>query len=216
MTKKANQEPVRFSNAFMNNIATPGRKVQGSIKPQITATSTKDKFTFNEKACIALGVKEGSRIIIIDQNLRISDPDSKLAQDERFFVAVAPEDYSQPAAIVGKQKAFSYSGVWSAMIMNNPQLTEASVQDLISAGLGILRGEEGKNYVGLKKVTADLVLYKEADEDGNEVTKFQLEEDGTPVEIYALKNLRISDHNPKSTGEGDEEATPETEETEVE
>jgi len=213
MAKNRSEEPVRFSMAFLGKVAPAGRKIQGSNRPEIIATSTKDKFVLNDKACMLMGVEEGSKIVMIDQNLYIKNADEKLSQDKRFFLAVAPEDYSGNTATVGKQKAFSYSGVWSAILMNDPQITEASAHDLIDAGLGLLRGEKGKNYVGLKKVAMKLAQYTETDEDGNVIEHFPLEEGGTAVNIYTLADAQFRDHTPKSEGEEDDD-TAEAEVTE--
>lgn len=203
---KTREEAPRFSMAFLGKIAPAGRKVQGSSRPELTATSTKDKFTLNSKACILMDVKPGSRIIMLDQNLG----ENKVAQDERFLLAVLPEEYKDLVlnATVGKTNAFSYSGVWSAMIMNNPELTEASVPDLVRAGMGILRGKNKKNYVGTKNVVGELSQLILQDEDGNDVTRFQLPVDGLPpLALYKVINLEVRDHEPKSEGSTEETST---------
>jgi hypothetical protein len=202
---KTTVEPTRFSFAFLGKIAPAGRKVQGSNRPELTATSTKDKFVFNEKACLMLGIGEGSKVVMIDQNLHIpAGTGERLSQNERFFVAVAPEGFDQ-CALISATKAFSYSGVWSAMLMNDPEITEASTADLVRAGLGILRGEKGKNYVGTKKVCMEVVKYTETDEDGNVVEDFELIEGYPKVKLYGLKNAELRDHTPKSEASTEED-----------
>lgn len=217
MAKKV-EEPLRFSMAFIGKVAPAGRKVQGSNRPELTATSTKDKFTFNEKACRLMGIEEGTEVLMIDQNLYIDKAEDKLPQEKRFYVAVAPANYPGTTATVGGQKSYSYSGIWAAILMQDPSITEATVADLVRANMGITRGEGGKSYVGTKKVAMELVQYIELDEENNVVEYFPLtaamQEANEGVKLYSLVNHEVRDHEPKSVGkkkEG-EVAEPETEE----
>lgn len=212
MSKSKVEETPRFSNAFIGRVAVAGRKVQGSSRPELIATSTKDKFSLNAKACQMLGVAEGSKVVMIDQNLPYKDADGNVVrnvfpQDKRFYIAVAPENYTGVTATISKQKAFSYSGIWSAILMNDPEICEASVADLVRAKLGILRGEDNKNYVGVKKVHMALTQYTETLEDGATAEYFPLSnemaEAGEGVKIYSLSSFEFREHTPKEVGEED-------------
>lgn len=205
MAKQAMNEPSngRFSSTFLGKIAPAGRKVQGSSRPEIRATSTKDKFVLNEKARLLMGVEVGSRVIMIDQNLKLGAGE-RLEQNERFFICPAPEGFDE-AALIGDTKAFSYSGVWSAMIMNDPEITEASVDDLVRADVGILRGAKMKNYVGTKIAAGEVIRYTEEDEEGKTVDLFELIEGYPAVPVFRITNIEFKNHDPKSTSdeEGD-------------
>lgn len=211
MAKNQEEAPrFTFATAFMNKVAPVGRKVQSSSRSELEATSTKDKFNINEKARLLMGLNDDSKVFMVDQNLHIpAGSGQRLAQDKRFYVGVAPEGYKN-AAVVGSTNAFSYSGVWSAMLMNDPEVTEASTGDLVRAGLGILRGKEGKNYVGTKKVVWEVVPYTETGENGETISLFpltaEMAEAGEGVAIYSLINPEFEDHTPKSTGTKEEVA----------
>jgi hypothetical protein len=201
MAKQTMVETGRFSTTFLGQLAPAGRKVLGSSRPELIATSTKDKFTLNEKATMLMGVKEGSQIVMIDKNLYITNPEEKLSQNERFLIAVVDDSFEGivNTATIGKTKSYSYSGVWSAIVMRDPLITEATKKDLVRAGLGILRGKND-SYVGLKKVSMELVPYVEGED-----TLFQLAEGTNPVALYSLINAEVHDHDPKSIGKDGEE-----------
>ena len=201
---KSQEETPRFSFAFMGKIAPAGRKVQGSSRPEVIATSTKDKFVINQKAKSLMGLSEGSKIVMIDQNLDLP-AGSRLPQNERFFLAIAPEGY-EAAAKLGDTNAFSYSGVWSAVIMNDPELTEASTADLVRAEKAILRGDKGKNFVGLQTVRMEVVPYTEEDEDGKVISNFVIAENYPAVPLYRLQNAEVKPHDPKSVKSDEAEA----------
>lgn len=205
---KGMTETGRFSSTFLGQIAPAGRKVLGSARPELIATSTKDKFTFNEKGARLLSIVPGSKVVMIDRNLFIEDAADKLPQNERFFVAKVDDSFEAagvPTATVGETKSFSYSGIWSAILMNDPMTTEATVGDLVRIGMGILRGKAGKNFVGTKKAAMGLVRLMDGDND-----MFVLQEGTNPVPVYRLVDLDIRKHEPKSAGKKAEEA--ETEE----
>lgn len=212
--QSSQEETPRFTFAFMNKVAPVGRKVQSSSRPELVATSTKDKFTINEKARLLLNLSDTDKIFMVDQNLYIpAGTGDRLAQDKRFYIGVAPEGFKN-AAVVGDTNAFSYSGIWSAMLMNDPEVTEASTADMVRNGLGILRGKAGKNYVGTKKVVWEVVPFVQENSDGTTTELFpltpEMEEAGEGVKIYSLINPEFADHTPKSTG-GKEEVAEEVE-----
>jgi hypothetical protein len=88
------------------------------------------------------------------------------------------------------------------MLMNDSEITEASTADLVRAGLGVLRGTKGKNYVGTKKVTWSVVPYTETLPDGTVVSLFpltaEMAEAGEGVAIFSLIDPEFSAHTPKS------------------
>jgi hypothetical protein len=186
----------RFSSAFLGKVAPAGRKVQGSSRPEIRATSTKDKFVLNEKARILMGVEPGSKVVMLDNNL-YKAPEDRISNDKRFFIAACPEGYTENA-LLGDTNAFSYSGVWSAILMNDPQITEASSDDMVRAGLGIKRGKQGKNYVGTKIAAMELVKYTE-EVDGEILDTFEIVPGFPAVPVFELTNIEFKNHDPKKT-----------------
>ena len=202
------EEVSRFSG-FASKVVPSGSKVQGSAFPTLTATSTKDKFNLNQKALALMGLTEGDNIAMLDVNRgEVTTEDS----NSRWYITAGWDKGKgqMEGAKIGKGGSFSYSGIYSAIQMNKPDIAEATVRDLVGAGKGIIRQTESgaDSFIATQKVQFKVEKLAEEDADGNLVTDFEVAK-GVFQKVYALTEMEVIPHTPKEVGEGDDEDTDE-------
>ena len=214
----------RFSK-FHGTATKSGKKVLGSIHPELKAASTKDKFVLNAVALKLLGIKPGKdRVVLYD-----FAGQEGVTNETRFFIAKGGADSNgaEHGALVGKNGVFSYGEIWSAYHMGEISVTAARPDDMIAVGK-VIRTEEvqAKNDDGSPKVDKkgkpvmtggaiianQLILgnleialmpnpeYDADDEDSKEFIELRGEEieDGLFADVYAVKSLRVVAHDPRT------------------
>lgn len=201
----------RFSNSFIGKVVASGSKVQGSAYPTLTVASTKDKFVLNQKALALMGLDEGAYVVMIDSNrgsVTTGDPNA------RWYLTAGWDKGKGnfEGAKIGKGGSFSYSGVYSAIQMNDPNIAEASIKDMAAAGKGILReaeaDEDGKKkltFIATQKVTFNVKRLVEGEE-GEEITEFDVAT-GIKQAVYCLTEMEVVAHTPRTEGD-DDDTTP--------
>lgn len=199
----------RFSSSFVGKTVASGSKVQGSIYPTLTVTSTKDKFVLNTKALGLMGLSEGSNIVMIDMNRGEQVVDDSNA---RWYLTMGWDKGKgqTEGAKIGRNGSYSYAGIYSAIQMNNPAISEASVKDMVSAGKGITRvtgtAEDPKEaFIATQKVTFKVERLVQPNEVEGEpdLTEFEVSK-GIFQPVYALTEMEIIPHTPRSEGEADD------------
>lgn len=186
------------AQSFLGKVQMTTKVVQ-SADPQIECSTTKDKFKLNPAAMDQLGIKgdSTSRILMIDQNIGVSDPADRVGLNDRFFVAVNPFGTGKKG-LVAKGGEFSYAGPWGVINSGRDDVTQIPHKDLAQQGLLLEReGEKGSNYISYKKFVFDLVRFVAEDEDGNEVKEFVIVEGAKPQAIYQMTNMQVIDHEPE-------------------
>lgn len=199
----------RFSNSFVGKTVQSGSKVQGSAYPQLIATSTKDKFVLNQKALALMGLGEGDYIVMIDFNKGEKVTDNP---NERYYLTKGWDKGkgNYEGAKIGKGGSFSYAGIYSAIQMNNPDISEASVKDMVAAGVGITRAtgtadNPKEAFIATQKVSFKVSrLVTPSTEDGEpDVTEFPVAKDVIQP-VFALTEMDITKHDPRAVNaEGD-------------
>ena len=200
----------RFSTSFVGKTVASGSKVQGSAFPTLTATSTKDKFVLNTKAQALLGLSEGSYIVMIDLNRgNVVTEDS----NARWYITKGWDKGKGviEGAKLGKGGSFSYAGIYSAIQMNKPDISEASVKDMVAAGKGITR-ETGtadnpkEAFIATQKVSFKVGrLVTPAETEGEpDLDQFEVSA-GIFQPVYALTDLDVTAHTPRADGSDDDE-----------
>lgn len=190
------ESTARFSNSFLGKVVASGSKVSGSAFPTLTVTSTKDKFVLNSKALALMGLTEGSYVVMIDLNRGEAVEND---HNKRYFLTQGWDKGKGQfeGAKIGKGGGYSYAGIYSAILMDKPEISEATVKDLVDAGKGILRpsptDEKKEAFIGLQKVL--FKVERLSDDDGN--TDFQVAE-GIYQKVYALTEMSVVAHDPKS------------------
>lgn len=200
MTQSSNA--TRFAPMFIGAVVTPGQKVFASSRPELIANSTKDKFNINPKAAEMFGIKQGDTITFIDMAKIANAQNATIGENERFYMAVNAKDAKTgelTGATIGKNKVFSYSGVWSAMHINKQDTLSARPEDMIRMELAISRGEDKAGCIATQKVAYEIVPH--LNEDGE--NKHVIEEDGEEVALYLLTNRTVTAHDPKIAEEED-------------
>jgi len=203
-------ELSRFSTSFVGKAVQSGSKVQGSAYPTLTVTSTKDKFVLNNKAQALLGLSEGSNIVMIDLNRG-----SVVTEDSnaRWYLTGGWDKGKgqTEGAKLGKGGSFSYAGIYSAIQMNKPDISEASVKDMVAAGKGITRvtgtKEDPKEaFIALQKVTFKVEKLVQPNEVEGEpdLTEFEVSK-GIFQPVYALTEMDVVAHTPRAEGESEGE-----------
>jgi len=170
-----------------------GTRSTGSANPTIQVPSTKDKFILNNKAMRALQVSVGDRVQLIDLMEQTDD------MTQRFAIARGGKNARgiEVGAIIGKGGAFSYAGIWSAILMSSIgiNVTEASNEDLVRNELVEARGN---TVIGLTKAEFELDAVTQINEDGEEMTEFDV--NGITTPIYMFTNPIWKEHTPKVFG----------------
>ena len=205
----AKSNSISFASRFIGAAVKPGQKAFNSSRPELIASSTKDKFSLNDKAMELMGVKTNDALYFIDLATLNANvlPEDKIdyTRDERFFVAVnyIPVGETEVAGgKLGKTGVLSYSRVWSAMQIGDSEITSARPEDLIGMGLAVSRGSK-KGCIATQKIAFEVSPL--IDEDGNSV--HVIEEGGDAIRLYSLTESRVMAHTPGgSTDEGDDDS----------
>jgi hypothetical protein len=195
-------EQSNFASIFEQGFIPSGKKISGSSRPEIIASSTKDKFVINSRAAALMGLEEGDRVVMSD----LSGKPGVESQEQRFYITKGFEYGGKPAgAKLGKAFVFSYSGPYGAIMADDVEVKECNTADLVRMGKGIIKEESG-NFVALQKVHMEVVLVGEASP----------MKDVPPQPIYALTNFEIVEHDPKGISESEEVPEEDVEEEDVE
>jgi hypothetical protein len=90
--------------------------------------------------------------------------------------------------------------------MNDPDISEASVKDMVAAGKGILRlTESGKEaFIATQKVNFKVEKLVEKGEGDELIDTFEVAKD-VVQKVYALTEMDIVPHDPKSAGASTED-----------
>ncbi len=172
------KEVSMFSKAFV----VSGKKVNSSIRPEVVLTTTKDKFVINDKALRLMGLTQGDRVAMFDM-LGVPGADVS-TQEDRFFITKSFKHGGVDAgAKIGNNATFSYSGIYSGILMNSIDVKECNAADLVRAGKGIIREESG-NFIAGNKIKMEVVEYG----------MFSPMEDLPEQMIYALKNFEFEEN----------------------
>lgn len=197
----------KFDSAFSfaKNVVIPGSKVSGFAVPTFSVDTTKDKFTLDSKAMSLLTLVEGSKVVIIDMN--------KEDIDNRFYLTAGYNVGDEViGAKVGANNSFSYSKVWSAMLVGKKDVTECKPIELVKMGLAELRqGEKDEkdadgNPTGRKLPTTAYIatkkMYFEVKQliGENGETEFEVA-DGVSQPVYQLTNMIDKSHTPKEVSD---------------
>lgn len=200
------QSASRFSS-FIGKTIVSGSKSTGSMFPQVMAASTKDKFILNDKAFALMGVAQGSYVVMIDMNkggiVNTTDPNS------RFFITKGWERSkgTYEGAKIGKNGSFSYTGIYSAVMLQDPAVDACKIDDLVAKGLGVYVVSEAgnENFISKQKVTYNLVRFVQKDEETGETCDlFEVAPGVEPQAIYAMVEVKIEEHTPKAEGSEEE------------
>lgn len=191
------EQVSRFSGSFVGKTVASGSKVQGSAYPTLVVTSTKDKFVLNGKALALMQLAEGMNVVMIDVNRgEVTTEDS----NQRWYLTAGWDKGKGQieGAKIGKGGGFSYSGIYSAIQMNQPDISEASVKDMVSAGKGITREtESGKEaFIATQKVEFKVEKLVQKGPNDEDLTEFEVAP-GVFQKVYALTEMAIVDHNPR-------------------
>ena len=204
----AKSNSTSFASRFIGAAVKPGQKVFNSSRPELIASSTKDKFTLNDKAMELMGVKTNDALYFIDLATLNANmlPEDKVdyTRDERFFVAVnyIPVGETEVAGgKIGKNGVLSYSRVWSAMQIGDSEITSARPEDLIDMGLAVSRGSK-KGCIATQKIAFEVSPLIEEDGTATHV----IEEGGDAVRLYALIESRVMAHTPGGNGDDDDDS----------
>ncbi|MCK9429968.1 MAG: hypothetical protein M0R17_08180 [Candidatus Omnitrophica bacterium] len=199
----------RFSNSFVGKTVASGSKVQGSAYPTLTATSTKDKFVLNGKALALMGLSEGSNVVMIDMNRGEQVVDDSNA---RWYLTQGWDKGKgqTEGAKIGRNGSFSYAGIYSAIMMNNPAISEASIKDMVAAGKGITRqtgtaDAPKEAFIATQKVTfkVERLIQPNEVEGEPDLTEFEVAK-GIFQPVFALTEMDIVAHTPRAEGEEDD------------
>lgn len=206
---------ARFSNSFIGKTVASGSKTSGSMYPTLTVTSTKDKFVLNGKALALMQLGEGQNVVLIDYNRgEVVTQDS----NDRFYITAGWEKGkgAWEGAKLGKSGAFSYAGVYSAMQMNKPDVSEATIKNMEQAGIGIIRdgekdadGKAKQVFIATQKVTYKVERLVQANpKGGDDLTEFEVSP-GIFQPVYALTERDVVAHTPRELGGAEEDVDPE-------
>lgn len=178
----------RFQS-FVGKSVQSGAKSSGSMFPTLLATSTKDKFQLDRKARALIQVDEGGYVSLIDVNIGAVQTEDC---NQRWFITKGwkGSDGQFKGAKLGKGGTFSYAGIYAAMQINDPTITEGSDRDLVELGKGRLYETKGQQeaFVATNKVSFRVERYVIKDEEGN-ITQDEFEvADGVMQPVFALVN----------------------------
>lgn len=202
-------DSVQFSGSsiasrFMGKSVKSGVKATGSAFPQLILASTKDKFVLNQRALAMLGIEKGSYVVMYDENLGANPTDDR---NVRFFITRGWVDAkgNPVGAKVGKDGSFSYTGVYSAMLMNDKDITGCTSDDLVRAGKASY-AKESENFISKTKLFGTLKKVTVDDENGNVIDKFEVSE-GRFQEMYVITDIAEEEHVPGVDVDDEGEAT---------
>ncbi len=190
---------LNFSKGFVKS----GTKNVSEASAKLTLTSTYSNFKLNNKAMAAIGVSDGERVVMFDMYSA-----GATNQDDRYYICAGFTDNEGVAqgALISKQRAFRYSGIYNTMLANNFELMSLSADDVVEQGLAIKResvsektGVTTQMYIALKTASLDLIPVN----DGEPVEVA----DGVERKLFKLTNIKFSAHTPKGGSEESYDAT---------
>lgn len=198
---------ARFSTSFVGKVIASGSKVQGSAFPTLTVASTKDKFVLNSKSLGLMGLDEGSNVVMLDMNkgaVVTDDPNARWYLTKGYDKGKGQIE----GAKIGKGGGYSYAGIYSAIVMNKSEISEASVKDMVAADKGILRKtkegtpDEKESFIGKQKTTFKVskLVQPGATEGDPDQTEFEVST-GIFQPVYALTEMEVTAHTPRSAEE---------------
>lgn len=172
--------------------ATKGVKASNDTRPEILTGRAINKFTMNGSASTLVGVEDGDNLVIF------SMPDAE-SVNEKYFVAKATEGTGVKLGSAGhikgsgKPQNFNYAGIWSEIMQNETEGTDAVAlgeAGMIAKGIMVQEATQKQKDTG-KQLYSYLSTYrigygleKVTDDEGNAVP---VEIDGVEYEeIFAL------------------------------
>lgn len=200
---------MEFSNRFQGFVGktfASGSKPSTSMFPTLKLTATKDKFQLDKKAQALIGVAEGDYVAFLDINL------GEVATTElnnRWFITKGykkSEDAPMQGAKIGKNGIFSYAGIYGAIQLGLPEVTEASAKDLVAQKKGEFYETPGEKeaFIAYNKIQYRLERLIETDGEGNVTDVFEVAT-GVKQPVYALV---AREEIPHDRDEKEEDTTP--------
>lgn len=207
MAKRSKFEGAVASFNFSNKKVNSGTKVSAHLNPTLNIGTVKDKFVCDSKCQKLMEIGTGKRVIMIDNKVEESFMvkigeviDSKEA---RFLITPGyTKAGKEVGALLGKNAEFSYGVVWSAIIMNKPEITEVAPKDLEALELVIRRDTEGGKVSTISNTKISYTVAAIVDAEGIQQFATMDEEEGVEiiVPIFALIDRTEEDHEAKSAG----------------
>jgi len=154
-----------------------------------------------------------NEISIVKPDLNVTIETFEKIKDIATYVATSDAFVKgqTEGAKLGKGGSFSYAGIYSAIQMNVPSISEASVKDMVAAGKGITRTTGTKEdpkeaFIALQKVTFKVEKLVQPNEVEGEpdLTEFEVSK-GIFQTVYALTDMDVTAHTPRAEGEDDDE-----------
>ena len=189
-----NKSIMNFPSFSKAMLVKSGQRVTTN-EAQVVCGTTLNHFILSNKAMKLLGVEKGDNVQFVDAlgDAACIQYDADGVQipmelGKRFYILKGDSAQGQGAKIDGKG-AFSYSGIWGAMIINNGVDQAATGKDVVAAGKGVaVQGKNSVSYIATQKTTFEMkpVL----DEEGVAVAM-----EGNP--IFALVNPKTEASTPK-------------------
>ena len=193
-----------FSGAFSlsGKVAQTGKKVSESLRPELVALSTMNKFALNGKARKLMDIQadldsdQKFRVVIVDA----IGEDGVTDNDNRFFLGLGYTKNSQEVgALLNKAGEFSYSGIYGTIIADDIDTEEIPMEDLVRQGIVVKTTTDGgkTSYISTKKVHMELVEIVGEDDKLIDEVPIDQDKDGEPIftKVWALKNFEIIEHN---------------------
>lgn len=206
-----------FSGAFSlaGKVAKTGKKVSESLRPELVALSTMNKFALNGKARklmdiqAALDSGQDVRVVILDA----VGQEGVDTVEERFFLGVGYTKNSQAVgAKLNKAGEFSYSGIYGTIMAEDVDIEDIPMEDLVRKGVVVKTVTEGgkNSYISTKKIHMEVAELIDENDDVIDEVPVDEDKDGDPIstKVYALKNFEVIAHNPQ----GDDEPVDEDDE----
>lgn len=190
------------ANSFLGKVQSTTKLVESST-PQLILASTKDKFICNRALLGLMGVGAGDRLALLDRNIPTPGADNEKfeAFEERFLLTVNTGDPVRKGQL-SKRGEFSYSVVWAAMLVNDPNKTEIKAEELIDMGLA---ETNGKSIIGKQKIIMDVERLVIEDEDGEQIDLFPVIAGADPQPVYVFTKVKTVAHDPSFNDDEDED-----------
>jgi len=182
--------------SFIGGFVKSGTKNVSEAAPQLILTSTYNQFKLNNKAMALLDVVIGERVALFDMK-DVASTD----QNDRYYMCKAGftnEDGVEQGALIGANNSFRYSSIYPTMLLDNHDVKFTAPSDLVDSGLMVEK--LGKNDVPSYIATKIGTFTLEATNGG----KPSIVADGVERVVFAVTNLKLKDHTPRSIGGGDE------------
>jgi len=175
---------------FKAAIVRSGSRSTSESEPLMKLKSSINSFSLNKTAMALLGVAEGERVMLFDTYGQ-TELDNI---DDRFYICAAGykiNGVEQGAAINTKSNSFSYSAMYTTMLINDVDVAGVTLVELEEKGLVASRvNVEGKKtYIANKSITYKLLPVG----DGEEV---EVADDEARV-LFQLVYVREEAHSPR-------------------